>query len=119
MVAWSFAASCASPAPVITRPTCAGVHSIFADTFVSQCALQSALISGGFTSPVHFGSLNSAVHLPVHVPSHFASALSSQLPPHLPLHSPLKVPPWHLPSQLPAHEAPPPAPVALPSHLPS
>jgi hypothetical protein len=58
-------------------------------------ALQSALISGGFTSPVHFGSLNSAEHLPVQVPSHFADAFILQLPPHWPLHSPWIEPPSH------------------------
>jgi hypothetical protein len=44
---------------------------------------------------VHFGSLNSAEHLPVQVPSHFADAFILQLPPHWPLHSPWIEPPSH------------------------
>src|SRR5688572_13563069 len=107
-------AAFASAAPAIVMPTCAGVHSILPAMSASQFALQSALISGGFTSPVHFGSLNSAEQPPVHVPSHFASAFIWHEPPHLPLHSPLTVPPSHLPSQVPAHAAF----ESLPSHLP-
>src|SRR4051812_21469192 len=72
-------ATFASAAPVTRSATIAGVHSALACTSMLQCALQSALISGGFTSPVHLGSLNSALHLPVQVPSHLADALILQL----------------------------------------
>ena len=114
-VALRFSNAFASAAPVAAKPTWAGVHSILAETLESQCALQSALIFGGVTSPVHFGAFISTVHLPVQVPSHLAEALSLQSPPHLPLHSPWTLPPSHLPSQVPAQDAPF---ESLPSHLP-
>src|SRR5262245_34412011 len=97
----SLAAAAASAAASTFANTCAGVHSSFALTSASQFALHSALISGGFTVPVHFGSLNSTEQPPVQVPSHSALAFMVQLPLHSPLHSPLQLP------------------LALPSHLPS
>src|SRR5438874_1241650 len=100
----SFAASAASP-PLIDTPMCAGVHSTFASAFALQCALHSALICGGFTSPVHFGAFISTSQPPEHVPLHCAFALSWQLPWQFAL---------QVPSQLPLHSAVP----ATPSHLP-
>lgn len=79
MVALKSAAAFASAAPVMTTPTCAGLHSALADTLASHWPLHSALISGGLTSPVHFGAFISAEHEPPQVPSHFAAALSLQL----------------------------------------
>src|SRR5262245_32242283 len=100
--AWYFAATAASAAPSMRSTTLAGLHCSLPFTCASQCALHSALISGGFTSPEHFGAFISAVHEPLHVPSHFALAFSSHVPPHLPLHSPLAFA-SHLPSHVPLH----------------
>ena len=47
---------------------CGGVHEAFACTFASHFALQSALICGGLTVPVHFGASILAEQEPVQVP---------------------------------------------------
>src|SRR3954465_15970055 len=94
--------------------TFAGLHSTFASILASQCALHSALIFGGVTSPVHLGPFISTEQEPVQVPLQCAFALSSHLPAHLPLHCPF---PWlsQCPSHVPLH-----APFeSLPSHLPT
>ena len=97
--------------------TAAGLHSAFAfaPSLASHFALQSALICGGFISPVHLGAVIVAEQPPLHVPLHEAAALNLQLPPQLPLH---RAPPTcasHLPSQVPLQDAPL---DVLPSHLP-
>src|SRR5208282_1269293 len=93
-------ASCGSLDPSTFTPTDAGEHSACAVTFASQCALQSALICGGFISPVHLGAVIVAEHPPLHVPLHEADAFSLQVPPQLPLQLPWIVA-SHLPSQVP------------------
>ena len=52
---------------MLTR-ACAGTHSTLALSCASQLALQSALILGGFTSPLHFGSSSSTLQPPEHSP---------------------------------------------------
>src|SRR6187431_3258919 len=116
--ALSLAAAAASAAASILAETTAGLHSALAFTSALQWALHSALISGGLTSPLHFGSLNSTLQPPEQVPSHLPLAFTEQVALHSPLHSALHTAsalPVHLPSQVPAH-----LPLAfLPSHLPS
>src|SRR6185369_11445315 len=116
--ALTLAAAAASAAASILADTTAGLHSTLPFTSALQCALHSALISGGLTSPLHFGSLNSTLQPPEQVPSHLPLALTEQVALHSPLHSALHTAsalPVHLPSQVPAHLPL----VFLPSHLPS
>src|SRR5580700_4766866 len=109
------AAAVASVEPSTFTPISAGVHSAFAWTFASQCALQSALICGGLISPVHFGACICTEQLPLHVPLHEALAFIEQPPVQLPLQVPSMCA-SHYPSHVPLHAAPF---DALPSHLPS
>ena len=111
---WSFVAAAASAAPVIRTRMWGGVHEALACTLASHFALQSALMDGGFTVPVHFGASIFAEHEPVQVPEQLAEPLRWQLPPHLPLQVPFTLP-EHFPSHLPAQAAPL---LGLPSHLP-
>src|SRR5262245_4208819 len=115
--AFNLAAACASPAAVSFAMTRAGRHSTFALTCASQLALQSALAFGGFTSPLHFGSLYSTLQPPEHSPLQsalpFIVHCALHLPSHFPLHRACAVPEQR-PSQTPAHCPP----LGLPSHLP-
>src|SRR3954463_5289349 len=117
-VALSLVEASASAAPSTFTNTVAGLHSALPLTEALQCALHSALISGGLTSPLHLGAFISTLHLPEQVPLHSPAAFISQLAEQEPLHWPLHCAstlPLHLPSQVPAH-----LPLAfLPSHLPS
>ena len=58
----------ASAAPVMRSAMCGGVQLALAWTFASHFALQSALICGGLTVPVHFGAVILAEQEPVQVP---------------------------------------------------
>jgi len=61
---------------------------------VRRKRLAVAYLTGGFTSPVHFGSLISAEHFPVHVPSHVACVFIWHEPPQIArASSPSAVPP--------------------------
>src|ERR1041384_8610071 len=100
-----------------------GVHSRLAETLASHLLLHCALISGGFTSPLHFGAFICTLHEPSQVPEHLPFASISQEALHSPLQVPLHepcAPPVHLPSQEPLHATPfDVLPSHLPSHLPS
>src|SRR5262245_9257548 len=89
--AFSLAAAWASAAPSILATTLAGRHSSLPFASASQLALHSALISGGFTLPLHFGAFISTSHLPEHSPSHLPLACAVQLALQEPLQLPLQL----------------------------